>query len=76
MYISLFVDATTMSKSGSQSKSIVGLRLDGIRGERDTWHEISICPSLPQKMLASASKAAKSEMRAEVFHRFLCLLLK
>ena len=76
VYFSLFVDATTMSKSGSQSKNIVRLRLDGIRGQRDTWHEIGICPSLPKKMLDSASTAAQSEMRAEVFHRFLFLLLK
>ena len=37
---------------------------------------VGIVPSFPDAMLANASNAAQTELRAEVFHRFLLLLTR
>ena len=74
VFFSLYCDGTTVTRSGSQTKNIVRVRFYNIRGQRDKWHEIGICPTFRSRDVKNRTSLAK--IRAELFHRYLFLVLK
>eukprot|EP00171_Calliarthron_tuberculosum_P001347 IDg1347t1 len=70
----LYADATTLSKSGSQSACILRARLVNVRGRSTKWHEIGIAPVLSANISSSATKLAFE--RALLQQRFLFIALK
>ena len=74
-YFSLYCDGATMAKSGSQSRTMVRIRFDNIKGHRDAWHDVGMCPSLPSVNCA-LSPSTIAKLRADIFHRLLFLIMK
>ena len=58
------------------NKNIVRVRFDNIKGHINPWHELAICPSVRSSTIMPGGSADLSRLRAQVFHRFLFLVLQ
>lgn len=75
LYVDIYCDGLALPNGGTQSISPFRVRFSNVKGIETVWFDIGLCPTL-QLGNVKCTPTKKAELRRELLHRFMFLILK